>query len=79
MSPSEQITIVGAGLMGHGMAQIFAVHGHKVWLVDVNEELLNSAKDRVQANLTNMQTQGVRFDTDIEEILDNIITTTVFF
>ena len=75
MSPSEQITIIGAGLMGHGMAQIFAVHGHKVWLVDVNEELLNSAKDRVQANLTNMQAQGVRFDTDIEEILDNIITT----
>ena len=75
MSPSEQIAIVGAGLMGHGMAQIFAVHGRKVWLVDVNEELLNSAKDRVQANLTNMQTQGVRFDKDIEEILDNIITT----
>jgi len=76
MSTPEQITVVGAGLMGHGMAQIFAVHGHKVLLVDVNEDLLNSAKDRVQANLTNVQKQGVQFDEDIEEILDNIIITT---
>ena len=72
MTTKEQITIIGAGLMGHGIAQIFATHGHKVWLVDVNKELLNSAKGRVQANLANMQRQGVRFEAEIGEILDNI-------
>jgi 3-hydroxybutyryl-CoA dehydrogenase len=74
MSTPEQITIVGAGLMGHGMAQIFAVHGHKVWLVDVNEDLLNSAKDRIRANLKNMHQQGVEFG-PIEEIIKNVYPT----
>ena len=74
MSTPEQITVVGAGLMGHGMAQIFAVHGHKVLLVDVNKDLLNSAKDRIRANLKNMRQQGVEFG-PIEEIIENIYPT----
>jgi 3-hydroxybutyryl-CoA dehydrogenase len=74
MSTPEQITVVGAGLMGHGLAQIFAVHGHKVLLVDVNEDLLNSAKDRIRANLKNMHRQGVEFE-PIEEIIENVYTT----
>ena len=74
MSTPEQITVVGAGLMGHGMAQIFAVHGHKVLLVDVNEDLLNSAKDRIRANLKNMHQQGIEIG-PIEEIIENIYPT----
>ena len=74
MSTPEQITVVGAGLMGHGMAQIFAVHGHKVLIVDVNEDLRNSAKDRIRANLKNMRQQGVEFR-PIEEIIENIYPT----
>ena len=75
MSTPERITVVGAGLMGHGIAQIFAVHGHPVWLLDNNEDTLNSAKDRVRANLTNMAKQGVDLSADIEEILEHISTT----
>jgi 3-hydroxybutyryl-CoA dehydrogenase len=71
MHTPEQITVVGAGLMGHGMAQIFAVHGHKVWLVDVNDDLLHSAKDRIRANLTNMHQYGIEIG-PIEDILDKI-------
>lgn len=71
MSGREQITVVGAGLMGHGMAQIFAVHGHKVQIVDVNEDLVNSVKDRVRTNLDNMVKQGVQFGS-LDEIVDNI-------
>ena len=74
MSTPEQITVVGAGLMGHGLAQIFAVHGHKVLLVDVNEDLLNSAKDRIRANLKNMHQQGVEFG-PLEEIIENVYPT----
>ena len=61
--------------MGHGIAQIFAVHGHPVWLVDVNEETLNTAKERVGTNLTNMVNQGVTFGAGVEEILERITTT----
>jgi 3-hydroxybutyryl-CoA dehydrogenase len=75
MSPREQITIIGAGLMGHGIGQVFAAQGHAVWLFDVNEEALSAAKGRVRANLTNMAGQGVSFDLDPDEILDHIRTT----
>lgn len=75
MASPEQISVIGAGLMGHGIAQIFAVHGHTVWLVDSHDDVLNSAKDRVRANLTNMVEQGVEFKIAIEDALDNIYTT----
>jgi 3-hydroxybutyryl-CoA dehydrogenase len=76
MSTSEQITVVGAGLMGHGIAQLFAASGHSVRLVDVNDDLLGSAKEQVGFNLRNMRDKGVDFDADISQILDNISTTT---
>jgi 3-hydroxybutyryl-CoA dehydrogenase len=75
MSTSEQITVIGAGLMGHGIAQIFAAHGHTVWLVDDNAETLSSAKERVESNLRNMQDKGVDFNTDVNKIVDRINTT----
>jgi len=52
MSTPETITVVGAGLMGHGIAQIFAMHGHPVLLVENNEKIRENAKDRVRENLT---------------------------
>jgi 3-hydroxybutyryl-CoA dehydrogenase len=76
MSTSEQITVVGAGLMGHGIAQLFAVCGHTVWLVDVNEDLLSSAKEQVGSNLRNMRDKGVELGLDIGQILDHIYTST---
>ena len=75
MSAPERITVVGAGLMGHGIAQIFAAYGHPVWLVESNSEVLNTAKDRVRANLTNMAGHGIDFDRDVDDILDYISTT----
>ena len=75
MSTPEHIMVVGAGLMGHGIAQIFALHGHPVWLVDSNAQSLDSAQERVRANLTNMAKHGVDLGADIQESLDRISTT----
>jgi 3-hydroxybutyryl-CoA dehydrogenase len=37
MSKRKNIAVIGAGLMGHGIAQIFAVHGHPVNLMDLED------------------------------------------
>lgn len=79
MSDSERISIIGAGLMGHGIAQIFAMYGHPVMLTDVNQESLSSAKDRVRANLMNLTKHGIDFGADIDEILARINTTIDMF
>ncbi len=44
-------------------------------MLDTNEDTLNSAKDRVRANLTNMAAGGVDFGTSVDKILDCINTT----
>jgi 3-hydroxybutyryl-CoA dehydrogenase len=51
MTPPEKIAVVGAGLMGHGIAQVFADAGHPVAVHDPNEEALESVPVRVAANL----------------------------
>lgn len=50
----EKIAIVGAGLMGHGIAQVFAVKGYMVAIHDPYPEVLARVPDRVRANLRNL-------------------------
>ena len=46
------VAIIGAGLMGHGIAQIFALSGRQVWINDLDARLLEQAVKNIQANLT---------------------------
>ncbi|WP_030438373.1 3-hydroxyacyl-CoA dehydrogenase family protein [Actinoplanes subtropicus] len=46
-----KIAVVGAGLMGHGIAQVFAEAGHPVSIHDPQPETLASVPARVAANL----------------------------
>src|SRR5512146_3312453 len=46
---AERIAVIGAGLMGHGIAQIFAAAGHPVALHDSFAKLLESAPSRIAA------------------------------
>ena len=55
MSMGEaRIAVIGAGLMGHGIAQVFALAGHPVAVTDSVEENLASLKDRIRANLRDL-------------------------
>ena len=74
-SKQDRIAIIGAGLMGHGIAQIFAVHGHPVSLLDVNDELLAKAIENVRANLTLLAKNGIGKNEDIESAVNRIKTT----
>ncbi|MFM9972801.1 MAG: 3-hydroxyacyl-CoA dehydrogenase family protein [Burkholderiales bacterium] len=45
----QRIAVIGAGLMGHGIAYIFASAGHKVSLHDAHAPTLESAPKRIEA------------------------------
>ena len=75
MSQSQGVGVIGAGLMGHGIAQIFAVRGYSVALMDVKEELLSKSLEGVRSNLTMMAEQGIGRQEDIDPILSRIKTT----
>src|SRR4249920_363676 len=49
-----RIAVVGAGLMGHGIAQVFALAGHDVTLYDPVAASLDSAKARILTNLKDL-------------------------
>ncbi|HZP77696.1 MAG TPA: 3-hydroxyacyl-CoA dehydrogenase family protein [Pseudolabrys sp.] len=49
-----RIAVIGAGLMGHGIAQVFALAGHDVSIYDSFAATLSSAKERVAANLRDL-------------------------
>ena len=44
-----RISVIGAGLMGHGIAEIFAAAGHQVALHDAFPKTLESAPSRIKA------------------------------
>src|SRR5580704_11155344 len=51
---NAKIAVVGAGLMGHGIAQVFAAAGHAVTITDSFAQNLDTAKSRIAANLRDL-------------------------
>ena len=49
-----RITVIGAGLMGHGIAQVFALAGHDVTIYDSVQASLDTAKARILTNLKDL-------------------------
>jgi len=54
IAPGARIAVVGAGLMGHGIAQVFAAAGHPVAVYDPAPGSLATLRDRVRANLRDL-------------------------
>lgn len=55
----KRIAVVGAGLMGHGIAQEFALAGYQVRLHSRRQESLDQALDNIQANLERLTRLGL--------------------
>ena len=72
----ERVAVMGAGLMGHGIAQVFASHGCLVRLYDVNADVLNSALDRVRSNLNLYVELGLKDQAWVDAVLSRIEITT---
>ena len=48
----KRILVVGAGTMGHAIAQVYATAGFEVDLVDLNQEVLDNAMNKIKSNLS---------------------------
>jgi len=76
MSEIRNITVIGAGLMGHGISQIFARKGYPVTLMDLNQDLLSSALKNIRSNLTLMADNNIGKHNEIDSVISRIKTTT---
>lgn len=73
-APEEVKTaaVVGAGVMGHAIAQVFAQAGMEVRLVDLDEEALGSAHRRIEYNLETLALAGRMSAAEIPSVLRRI-------
>lgn len=72
----SKICVVGAGAMGHGIAQICAQSGFQVVLVDVKEELVQSGMDRIKKFLQGSLERKKITQAEFDSIIGRIKTTT---
>jgi len=74
MAKMKNTRVIGAGAIGHGIAQVFAQSGCDVVLIDMNEEILSTAKSHIDANLRLLAEYGLADIDDIPSILERIRT-----
>ena len=72
----KNISVIGAGTMGNGIAHVFAQNGFKVNLVDVNLAQLDKGLSTIQKNLDRQVAKGTITEADKNVCLGNICTTT---
>ena len=76
MTQIQNVAVIGAGTMGHSLAQAFAQGGCNVWLNDIQEEILNKAKKLISSNLKTLVELRMLDANQPAAILDRIQTTT---
>src|SRR5690606_37423515 len=72
----KNISVIGAGTMGSGIAHVFAQSGYKVTLVDLKQESLDKALAVIGKNLDRMVSKEKITEEDKVFTLANITTCT---
>ncbi len=68
----KNVSVIGAGTMGNGIAHVFAQSGFKVTLVDVNAAQLEKALAGIGKNFDRQITKGTVTEEQKKTALDNI-------
>lgn len=72
----NNVSVIGAGTMGNGIAHVFAQTGFSVTLVDVNAAQLEKAIATISKNLDRQVSKGVLTEEQKASTLNNITTNT---
>ena len=70
----KNITVIGAGTMGNGIAHVFAQYGYNVTLNDITKELIERGLKTIASNLDRQIKKGVLTEEQKTRILGNIST-----
>ena len=74
----KKTAIVGSGSMGHGIAEMLAMNGIEVTMIDINDELLQKAKEKIKWSLDKFVEKKRLRPEDAEAAMARIHTTTSY-
>ncbi len=69
------VGVLGSGVMGGGIAQVAATNGHNVWLLDISEDLLKAARERIRWSIEKFVEKEKLTRDDADQAFDRIKTT----
>ena len=72
----KNIAVVGAGIMGSGIAQVAASSGFQVWIIDLEDSILHRAMETIRESFDRMVKKGKIEETVEKDILNRIHPTT---
>ncbi|MFM7155705.1 MAG: 3-hydroxyacyl-CoA dehydrogenase family protein [Bacteroidota bacterium] len=72
----KNVTVIGSGTMGNGIAHVFAQNGFHVTLVDISAAALEKALATISKNLDRQVTRGTLTEQDKQDTLGRITTQT---
>jgi 3-hydroxybutyryl-CoA dehydrogenase len=72
----ESVAVLGAGTMGHGIAQVAAASGYRVVLRDISDEVLERGMRAIESNLSKGVERGKVTEEERASALGNIRPTT---
>jgi len=72
----KQISVIGAGTMGNGIAHVFAQYGFNVLLHDVQQEILDRAVSTIRTNMDRQIKKGTLSEDQKNQALGRIRTST---
>lgn len=70
------ISVIGSGTMGNGIAHVFALYGYKVTLIDIKEEFLERSIKTITGNLERQLKKEAITKEKMDSALANIKTST---
>tara|TARA_Y200000002_G_scaffold173931_1_gene143478 strand:- start:477 stop:1364 length:888 start_codon:yes stop_codon:yes gene_type:complete len=70
----KNISVIGAGTMGNGIAHVFAQNGYQVNLIDVSQEALEKAVKTISRNLDRMVAKEKITELQKKNTLNNLTT-----
>jgi enoyl-CoA hydratase/3-hydroxyacyl-CoA dehydrogenase len=68
----EQIAVLGAGNMGHGIAEVAALAGYEVSMRDINEELVQNGYEQVEWSLDKLAEKDQITQAEADSALDRL-------
>lgn len=72
----KKIVVIGAGTMGHGIAQTYAAYGYPTTIIDVKDEFLDRAKILVASSVQNLKDKEFITAEQAEAAIANLSYTT---